>query len=196
MNAPHESRSTSEPKPMRLVRWVLFGWVYWLQSQPGGRGGVRALGVLNIVAAAPLLLFLAASIPERIESIDNAAKTASVDAACNRFTKGGTYVIDVAGHRYECTGSESWCPRPVPTDIVYNSQRPAQCRPATAVGELSRWERAALLHYAAQSAFGISFLFIREHDHSKARAILAHGLLLFWAVAVAYMVVFKFSALQ
>lgn len=149
----------------------------------------------TVVGGTVLVLFLA-SVPARVAPIENAQTTTSVDAACNRIMKGGTYFIEVAGARYECTGSDSWCPYRVPTPVVYDSDKPSQCRPASAAGRLSRWERAALLHYAAQAAAGISFLLIREHDTSRLRWLISHGLLLFWAGSIAFIILCDYSAMK
>jgi len=186
----------SEPKPISLLRWVLFGWVYWLQSRPGNPFWMKALGVVNILVAGPFLMLFLMSLPARLAGFEHPVAILSMDAECNKMTKGGTYFIEVGARRYECTGSDTWCPDFIPVQVVYDRDNPSHCRAATAVARLSRWEISALLRFLIQFCGGASFALIREDDPYKASNVVGHGLLLTCAVLVAIVLITGLNGLS
>ena len=170
----------------KIARTLLFGWLYWLQSPPGGRRYWQALGVIFLLLSvglgtAQLILF-----PSRIAPIENPVITQTHEIDCDKNLKGGTYIIEVDGTRHECTGADHWCPYGLGAPpIVYDAKNPARCRVAHNARKLSRWEFASVFGTVHGLAFGLAFILVRENDPNKLRRWIAHGaLLLFYALAL------------
>jgi len=175
----------------------LFGWLHaLLGSSPSERFALRSFGFVTAAVGVVLLGWFVLRLSSRLAPIERPLVTESVDSACDKLLTGGTYWIDVGGRRYSCTGSDSWCPSRVPVKVVYERGEPARCRAAANVGKPSRWETSALLAFSSLAALGISLLLIREHETSKVRDWLGHGLFVLWLGLVAVMLLFGFSPLD
>lgn len=175
----------------RLLRAVLFGWLYWLQRGPGNHRYWRFFGLLIALVAGVSLLVVLWKLPARLAPIQNPAIALSIGGTCEKWVTGGTFLIEVEGGRYECTGSDHTCPTKLSTPIVYNRSDPSHCRAATNVQKLSRWEFTILLHLFGQLAAGIALILIRERDRNRIRAVVGHGCLLL-AIAI-FLLMWRFG---
>jgi hypothetical protein len=162
----------------RLLRAVLFGWLYWLQRGPGNHRYWQVVGLLIALIAGGSLLVVLWTLPSRLAPIENPAIALSIGGTCEKWVTGGTFLIEVKGRRYECTGSQQSCPTKLGTQVVYNRSNPSHCRAATNLQQLSRWELAILLHFFGGLTSGFALILIRENDSNTLRAVVGHGLLL------------------
>jgi hypothetical protein len=179
------------------VRNRLFGWLHaLLGSSASERLALRAFAFVSAAAGVVLLGWFVLRLSSRLAPIERPLTIESVDSACDKLLTGGSYWIEVDGRRHSCTGSDSWCPSRTPVMVVYDRVDPARCRAAANVGKPSRWEISALLAFSALVAFGISLLLIREHETSRVRDWLGHGLFVLWLGLVAVMLLFGFSPLD
>lgn len=162
----------------RLLRAVLFGWLYWLQRGPGWRLSFQIAGVFSVLIAGGSLLVVLWKLPSRLAPIENPAIALSVGGTCEKWVTGGTFLIQVEDGRYECTGSDHSCPTQLGTPVAYDRSNPERCRAASNLQRLSGWEFAILLHFLGQLAVGFALILVRERDSHKLRAAVGHGLLL------------------
>lgn len=178
VGVPASQQMQPVTEPTIPFRWPIFVWLYWLLRTPTSRFWARLIGVLNASYAAPFLGLLLVGLPARLAAVENPVTIGSVDAECNRWTKGGTYVIAVDGRRHACTGADSWCPAQVPTPVTFNRRNPSECRAAARVGRLSRWESVALLGRLTQLSGGLALALIHEDDPNRTRGFISHVLFL------------------
>jgi hypothetical protein len=162
----------------RILRAVLFGWLYWLQRGPGNHRYWQVVGVFIALIAGGSLLAVLWNLPSRLGPIENPAIALSIGGTCEKWVTGGTFLIEVEGGRYECTGSDHWCPTQDGTMVAYDRSNPSRCRAATNLQKLSRWELANLLSIFGGLASGFAFILVRENDSNRLRAVVGHGLLL------------------
>ncbi|MGC4086917.1 MAG: hypothetical protein QM756_03255 [Polyangiaceae bacterium] len=134
-----------------------------------------------------------ATFPSRLAAIEHRATTVPREVGCDKIITGGTYLIEVNGTRYECTGADSWCPyAPVPVPaIAYDQEHPERCRVAHNVQRLSRWEWASVFESFGFWVTGLALLLMRENDPNTPRRLIGHTAFLL-AIAVQF-VAWKFQ---